>query len=328
MSQAQRYSDLQDNDNDVYVEKATFTTTQGVSRGACFAVACVILFVAVVILIVIFVPMTVSTAQTNAQHIQTLDEKLAAWHTSDFETDGVYSLSRVYDTGLAATLALCHIDMYHMQDSVLVKPGDQGAISGSEFYGLNTRFTLQFNVPAQALSPDKRQRLDTNGEKYQLIQYEVATNYLDFSTVKLVDSLLDLHKKTLKVRREFIACTNNPNSEYRRCDYIHDDVLAFNNTRLLSMDTPQNEKKKQPKQNDTVTAPTAKTTVPKAPKNEPVENDNGIDLTPQLKENVKTLGSEISQLHVYHIQFYKANKVGRDGDFTESLVLTIKPRKC
>lgn len=338
MSRNPQYVEVED---DVMVEKHHHNH-YGYSRSAWFAVACFAIFLVVVILIAVLWPYTVTTTQSNAMSIHSLNEKLAAQHRSDFETEGMYSLSRAFHTHQPHTLALCHMGLYRTSSAsasdlrVVQDAGlHVGEKHGSErYYVVKAHFNIQFNVDALSLSGvtarKLQQQLQVYDEHYQLVHYEMASSFTDFSTVRLIESELDVHKNQLKVKREFIACSNNPSLDVKRCHNLVDGLMAMNNTRLVTMDNPTKEKKqKKDPVNETAPATVKAKTVSGKTTASELESDQGVDLTPEVKESLKQLKNEITHLRMYHIQFYHAEKGARDSDsFKETLILTVEPSKC
>ncbi len=349
MSRNPQYMDV---DEEVLVEKPVYYNAYGYTRGAWLAVACFGIFLVVVILIAVLWPYTVTTTQSNAMHIQSLNERLAAQHRSDFETEGMYSLARAFHTRQPHTLALCHLGMYRVASvggttgDTLRPVQDVGSHLGehkgdAQYYVVKAHFNMQFNVDALTLSGVAARKLQAQlevyDERYELVHYEMASSFIDFSTVKLVESELDTHKNALKIKREFIACSNNPALNVKRCRNLVDGLLVMNNTRLVTMDNPlyDNKKKHAPATPNATVGGTGRTTTTNTVKSgvkqtSELESEQGIDLTPEVKESLKALKSEITHLRMYHIMFYRAEK-GRDasGDnYKENLILTVEPNKC
>lgn len=327
----------------VYTEKKA--TYYGYTRGAWFAVACVALVVLIVVLVVVLVPWNTATTQATASQVRTLEQRLAEQHRSDFETERIYSLSDAYRTGRPHTLALCHIGLYQAPPgqvtlsalppipTELVPPAapttTKSGAAETKQYAILAHFQLQFNADTPALRDMvRRLQLDEGDGRQELIHYELASSYRDFSTVKLVELALDTHRNALKVKREFVACSNNPALRVKRCDHQVDGLMVMNNTRMLPMENPLRPSTKKPKTGANATTTTV--TKPKTPaKTE--EPQQGIDLTPESQESLKALKNKLTHLRMYFIQFYHAEKpaTGRDADaFQEKLVLTIEPNKC
>ena len=192
-----------------------------------------------------------------------------------------------------------------------------------QVFVIKTYFNIKYNAIFDDNHFYKKLNLDP-GEKYQLIHYELASNFNSFSTVKLIESEFDLTKKSLVLKKEFIVCSNNPQIEVKRCQLQNDGMLLMNNTRLLYMNNPMNN------QYDTSFVPLNE--------NEEIGGNNqsqqakdysGIDMTPGYKENLNFLKDDVSHLRLYHLLFYKSESNSRNSDsYTEAPILSVELNKC
>lgn len=328
---------MPNNDDDEILTKQDRRTIYGYTYGAWFIALCFLLLLIIIVVVAVLVPWNTTTTQSTAQKVRTLEDRLAEQHRSDFDTEGLYSLSEAFNSRQLHTLALCHMALYQAPAAggvPLSVVGDASQHIGekhgaNQYFVIKAHFNMQFNADAAALGDlVRRVKLDAYGERYELVHYEMASNYLDFSTVKLVESELDTHKKTLKLKREFIACSNNPALSVKRCGNLVDGLMVINNTRLMVMDNPlYDSPSKKAKSN--ATAAKATTLPGKPAKVAAVDDEQGVDLMSEAKESLLALKREITHLRMYHIMFYHAEKQARDSDtFQESLVLTIEPNKC
>lgn len=307
----------------------------GYSKSAWIFGGCVVLFVIIILVTIGFWIWAGTTTTATSARIHALDARLQQQRHSDFESEGLYSLGHTLHTRSPHVLQLCHLALYSSTENdpkALHRVVDQATAAAEhrndEYYVVKAQFAMQFNVRPEELGYDTRRLgLDQLDEHYQLVHYELSSNFQDFSTVKLLETELDLHKKVLRTRREFVACSNNPSLSVKRCD-IKDGLFVLNNTRLVLMDAPV-------PQTPSPTSPTtgAKTVpgrvVPKATA-APTARDDGVDLTPEAQESVKDLRRELTHLRLYYVQFYRSlPAVSRDEDtFREQLVLRVQPNKC
>lgn len=312
--------------------------SHGYSKSAWIFAGCVALFVVIVLITIGFWIWAGTTTTATSARLHALDSKLQQQHHSDFESEGLYSLGHTLHTRAPHVLQLCHLALYAQEDATggsktLRRVTDQATAAAErrndEYYVVKAQFAMQFNVRPEELGYDTRRLgLDQLDEHYQLVHYELASNYVDFSTVKLLETELDLHKHVLRTRREFVACSNNPALSVKRCNTRLDDLFVLNNTRLVLMDAPVPQTP-PPSAVGAATVPNKARVTPKATEAPTMQSD-GVDLTPEAQESVKDLRRELTHLRLYYVQFYRAlPAVSRDDDtYREQLVLRVQPNKC
>lgn len=345
-----RYTDdktvVVDEDGDEYVVERTSTAPVSAAYpwGAYYVLGFLCFFIVLIILAVFFFSYWGWGTTQNTMNIQSLNTRLAAQHHSDFETEGLYSLAQTLQSRQPQTLALCHMGLYAattasgvglqpVRDTTTHLGEQQQHHSDVFYYVVKSRFALHFNVDAaraDAYGFDLSRLSRAADERYQMIHYEIASSYTDFSTIKLVESELDLSKRSLRVKREFIACSNNPLLAVKRCGNLIDGRLVMNNTRLEPMDVAHKEKKNKTGDANLSTATTTKQQTPPATKATVVATEEGIDLTPEHQESLRALKSEISHVRLYHVVCYKSETpLNRDDEtFRETVLLRIELNKC
>ncbi len=312
----------------------------GTSHSRWIMLGCVVLFVVVVSITIGFWIWAGTTTTTTSQQMHALDAKLQRQRYSDFSSEGLYSLANTLRTRAPHVLQLCHMALYtESEQSKTLHPVDDVAEAAAEhrndeYYVVKAQFAIQFNVKPEELGYDARRLgLDQLDEHYQMTHYELAANYVDFSTVKLLETELDVHRRALRTSGEFIVCSNNPALHVKRCGTQQDGLFVMNNTRLVLMDAPtlRDAPQKTATTGTTTKAlPQGKTPTATPKTSAPTERDDGVDLTPESREHLKGLRGEISHLRLYYLQFYRAiPPVSRDDDtFREQLVLRVEPNKC
>jgi hypothetical protein len=274
--------------------------------------------------------------QSHHNHFMSqIDERLSMKHHSDFNTNGLYSLSNAFKSTESSVLSLCHMALYSggRDDSQLSRVTDSSVFVGEKsknrtllkerLYIIKSYFNIQYNANFHDDDVYRKLNIDPT-ERYQLIHYELASDFNEFSTIKLIESEFDSTKKAILIKKEFIVCSNNPEKDVKRCRVQMDGSLLMNNTRLIYLDDPSNHNNK-----DITVQNTEGPNQTQKPK-----DYAGIDITPEYKENLRGLKEEISHLRLYHLEFYRAEPQGhyhnsRDLDFfRESLLISIEPNKC
>lgn len=249
-----------------------------------------------------------NTNETTQQQINTIKSQLTSTTPKGFTASGLYSS--------ISQLSLCHMALYHgVTDAAggeKLQLTDTREMMEQENFIVKSRFDMRFNVEPDQLGYDVRKLGISPDEKYMLVHYEMATNYPFFSTIKLVESTLDMEKKSLIVKREIILCSNNPSSSERRCNRrtTLNDIIAMNNTRISPMDPSvrRADRRNTSKPTQTKTA------------------SNDMDVMDDDERHVHQLEEEISNLRLFHIQFYR--ETSSRESYREYLSLNAEPIQC
>jgi hypothetical protein len=261
-----------------------------------FGVLCFLLFF---LFFFLFWGTWATTNSETQQAISRIKSQLTP-SSKGFTTSGLYSVPAGFNQ-----LSLCQMALYHgTTDSdgknERLQMTDAREFTEQENYVIKTRFDMRFNV-----EPDQ---LD---EKYFIVHYELASNYPFFSTIKLVESTLDIKTKNLIVKRELILCSNHPSSSERRCNRhtTLNDIIAMNNTRISPMDPVRRSDRKN------------------ASKTTKIEPANDMDMMDDDERHVQQLEEEISNLRLFHLNFYRESASTRDS-YKEYLSLSVEPSQC
>lgn len=262
----------------------------------------------------------------NNHFIHQLDQRLSSGHHSDFTTNGLYSLTNTFKTGETNVLSLCHLALYSKNGEMLQPKNtdsnyksDPTTTTTDPFYIIKSYFNIKYNANFYNNDIYKKLNIDPS-ERYLLIHYELASNFDQFSSIKLIESEINLRTKSLQLKKEFIVCSNNPSIEVKRCQLQNDGILLMNNTRLLYMDNPSHYNENNDKPINDI--PLEKND------SHHIKDHSGIDITPGYRENLRDLKDDISHLRLYHLLFYKTDSSGRDSIFNENIILSISLNKC
>lgn len=256
-----------------------------------------------------------NTTNETQQQINTIKSQLSTTTTKGFTAGGLYSVP----SAAFNQLSLCHMALYHGETEAgggeKLQLTDTRELTDAENYVVKSRFDMRFNVEPDQLGYDVRKLGISPDEKYMMVHYEMASNYPFFSTIKLVESTLDMQRKTLIIKREIVLCSNNPSSSERRCNRrtTLNDIIAMNNTRISPMDPlrkPNRKNTSKPTETKTTTTTTT----------------NDMDVMDDDERHVHQLEDEISNLRLFHIQFYRETP-SRDF-YKEYLSLSIEPIQC
>lgn len=237
-----------------------------------------------------------------------------------YVTNGLYSLASVFATRQASSLSLCHQAMYKptvVQRQEVLVPGDsiertkallqRRITTQDKQYIVKTRFDVQYNIDVGKEGGAEADQL------YQTVHYEVATNYAQFSTVKLLVTSEDIYKKVPRLRQEIVICSNRPGSS-RQCSRrtTVDNLMLMNNTLRVPMEQPS-----------------------QAFGNSTGAHSEGEDLQLDAAQSLKQLERDIAGNRLFHILFYReasdnSETLGRDDvdEYNEYLALIIEPVTC
>jgi hypothetical protein len=273
-----------------------------------FGVLCFLLFF---LFFFLFWGTWATTNNETQQAISRIKSQLSPSSSKGFTTSGLYSVSSAFNQ-----LSLCHMALYHGTTDAdgkneRLQMTDAREFTEQENYVVKTRFDMRFNVEPDQLGYDVRKLGISPDEKYLIVHYELASNYPFFSTIKLVESTLDIKTKTLIVKRELILCSNHPSSSERRCNRhtTLNDIIAMNNTRISPMDPVRRSDRKN------------------ASKTTKVEPANDMDMMDDDERHVQQLEEEISNLRLFHLNFYRESSTSRDY-YKEYLSLSVEPAQC
>lgn len=244
-----------------------------------------------------------STTQTTEiqQYVHRLETQFLSG--KGFSTNGLYTVTNAFNQ-----LLLCHMALYNAPsgDTMKLVASDTTQFIENkeqiENFVIKTKFDIRFNMGPDQLGYDITKLGIRPDEKYMTVHYEVATNYPYFSTIKLVESTLDLRRRTLVTKREIVLCSNHPSSTERRCNRQTslNDVIVMNNTRISPMDMIKNATKTSGKISD--------------------------DLMDNDEKYAQKLEDEISNLRLFHVYFYR--EAPAREFYKEYLTLGIEPVQC
>lgn len=225
----------------------------------------------------------------------------------------LYALGGLVGARTEFRLALCHRARYRATgagDAVALVASD-GAARVRAFldkrapqeknYLVQARLELRYNValPPGAAGEDKTSEAD---QLYQTLHYELASNYAQFSSVRLLVTSEDVYKRVLRLRQDVVICSDAPQAR-RRCSSAttRDQMLLMNNTLLL----PQTEA-------------------------QPVFNVSSRELVTGDAEKLRALERELSDNRQFHLLFYREASGVRDSDdeYAEYLALVVEPAAC
>jgi hypothetical protein len=219
-------------------------------------------------------------------------------------------------------MALYHLNTTGSEERLLLTDTSVPGLDSQKNFVIKMKFNMRFNLRPDELGYDVEKLGIRADEKYLLLHYELATNYPHFSTIRLVESSLDLFSKTLQMRRIFTLCSNSPSATERRCNRLTtlSDNIVMNNTRISTMDQPQ-------KYN---TTSSFTRDIPDKFSGSGSGGGGGgssKDLD-QINNNANTqaLEDEISNVRLFHVYFYREAS-SRDL-YGEYLALSIEPKVC
>ena len=111
------------------------------------------------------------------------------------------------------------------------------------YFALDFKMSLEFDVDVSSYVL-KSKTLDRT-QRYMTLSYLITSSYTRFSTIKLIETGLDIKTKTLMRTKEVILCSNNPSFESIPCSSFDDsntnniapnrNSIFIKNTKLIVM---------------------------------------------------------------------------------------------
>jgi len=278
------------------------------------------------------------------RHFNDLEHRLASRGIGGemLGTNGLYGMASIFTARKEYTLSLCHRALYRLATAdkreILVKSDTMQRVKAlvtkqtiqEKSHVVKTRLELHYNLELRDIAARLREWGNTmdlvkewglNGrERYLLLDYEVASNYAKFSTIKFVVSTEDIYRRVPRLKREVLLCSNRPGST-RRCSSraTVDGLLLINNTLVLPMEQHSPVPKNISSRTESETGTPGKE-----------ENaEEGINLHGTDKEALHTLENDIANLRLFHIIFYKESTgVGDSAEYEEYIALIVEPSTC
>lgn len=218
------------------------------------------------------------------------------------------ALSGVYRSGKPRVLSLCTLASYHapsngtttlvpLQDETISEISE-GSLRTHRFYHLNVHLRLTF------AELTKKKKLKTTGvmsesrKKAILLEYNLTSNYVDFSTIKLEELEFDTRSASLHALRTIVLCSNSPYAVAHRCNEAQTKTaLVIRGEEELSFDIPR------------------LLTPPSREEEEEEEEDE--------EEN------EILGIRMYNLVFYRmVTQNASRAIYEETRLMTLEPSKC
>lgn len=313
-------------------------------------IVCCIVIVIVFGLFIFFMPWYYYN--DNNYYIHQIEQQMKSQSTQ-FTSQGLYSLGRSLSSRTEYDLCLSHMTLYH------IAPGSDPAVLEvtvkSRFeenrllkhHTIRTQFNLRYNVAPDKLGYDTNKLEMRKDERFVVLHYEVASSYAAFSSIRFIESTLD-SKKSIVPRRVVTLCSNDPSGLAKKCNRRSanfDGMLIMNNTRILHMDQPNTGSggggKKHPPSPPGSTNPRNRTSnIYVEPKDvddeeegeggEEIEDSNeDVDYN-EVRDNTNALINDITHTRFYNILFYREDKQSMKGgnDYSEYVALSVEPTKC
>lgn len=274
-----------------------------------------IFFLVTIILLIVY---GVQWNETN-YHMHQLESKMKT-ENARLTNNGIYTVSNsAAHHKIEYDLSLCHLEMYQLgpndQDPALVPMSNALERGGNEedTFFVQSVLSMRYNVEAEKVLIDGFRGKGRG--KYLILNYEFLTNYPQFSTIRLVESSLDVYEKSIRMTKDIILCSNNPSRrrEAPRCSRLTtaDDLMLLNNTDFYPMESSTKLVVRGSSLAPTTTSRDA---------SEDVEEE-------EEEEEEVVLEEDITDLRFYELYCYRETD-DKDDDFLEYLALVIKPTRC
>jgi hypothetical protein len=198
---------------------------------------------------------------------------------------------------------------------------------------MEAQVPMRFNVPPQSL-PASYSSLSSStpknqDQRYIIVRVELATNYQSFSTIRLVESAVDIYRRVVKTTRYLTLCSDDPVSSVGRCrrHLTVDGTMVMNDTFVMTMDQPQVTPAPTPavKRNSTATSG-----IPPRGQSRDATPDNAVSLN--NKDDRSVLEQNIAHIRLYHLLFYSEYRDGTPEDDSPTnndyLALSAQLKPC
>ena len=246
------------------------------------------------------------------------------------QPDALYSVSGAGMRNTEYRKNFCHSALYYTvaggNASTLEKaPTDRpDYLNSLRPYVVQARLHMRLNVDPQsdmgcaaATNYPKNTRPDG---RCMVAHLEMGSSYGAFSTLRLVESALDIYRRTVRTTRAITLCSDDPVSGAGRCKYYTtiDGTLILNSTYTVLMDLPA------------VLSP------PAARKNRTTGGGDSADTVKVDYERTErhVMEDEIAHIRLYHILGYseyaqQADDASETGDYNgDYQVLSAQLAHC
>lgn len=279
--------------------------------------ACIIAFSFLILFIVIFA-IYFALAYSYNDHVYThsMDMATLSARNNPFESHALYSLS----AGGRRTeyrASRCHSDYYHAvwrndpngvaKASLIRTPTEELAkLVTLRPYVIDVDINVRYNVERANAFPGGATSSSSKDERYIVTRLNLASSFTGFSTIRLIESAVDIYRRTVRTVRSLTLCSDDPISSAGRCkQYITLDgtMIINNNTYTMPMDQPDRK------------APTNESSFGTSGTN----NDDQTDVSVQQhadRSDRRALQDNIANIRLYHLLFYSEYK--STGSRTES----------
>lgn len=181
-------------------------------------------------------------------------------------------------------------------------------LMGQKPYVLQARVPIRFNVDAQSLPTSSSSSKKQDDQRYVVARVELVTNYASFSTIRLLESSLDIYRKTLKTTRALTLCSDDPISSVGRCrrHITIDGTMVMNVTYVVTMDQPQ-------QQGSAPTPKKSNTTTNSGGRGSSRDGMDGVSISNDKSER-NAMEENIAHIRLYHLLFYTEYSEAVDGN--------------
>lgn len=239
----------------------------------------------------------------NRLHNQAMDIETIKAKTNSFNTHSLYSPNSASQRN-EYRINLCHSALYQ---SMRVRNGTSLVLTRAQTerleqlgtlrpYVIQTRVNIRYNVEQQQASSSAAAVKSNNaGDRYVETRFELVTNYPVFSTIRLIESAVDIYRKTVRTTRTLTLCSDSPSSSVPGCRrYTRlDGLMLVNNTYSIPLDQPSSSSSSSPSRKNA--SGVATTTGSGDESDVQVSSD---------KAEINAMEEDIAHIRLYHLQFY------------------------
>lgn len=295
-------------------------------------IACVAILVALILFVVIFgFYWALSNEVHSHVHTHSMDVEMLKARGNPFASHALYSLSGLGQTG-EYRVNLCRSALYRPHNETAgamvtlwsVPDDDLAQLVLLRPYALQVRLNVRYNVARAALGTVASGSKD---DRYVVTRFELASSFAGFSTIRLVESAVDIYKRTVRKTRALTLCSDDPSSSAGPCrrHVTPDGTMVVNNTYEAPMDQPSS---RRPAANSSKFGPAS-------------SHDDGGDSRDVSvtygRADLRAMEDDIAHIRLYHLLFYSeygrgvhdASPSDTDSDYNgDYLVLSMQAKPC
>lgn len=303
--------------------------------GAYFCVFFVILTLFIVLVTVPwYLARTDNLAYTLNQQIAQMNSDRQSDDNNQMISSKLITLSSILSAKTVKVLSLCHLgiyytkkgaqnDTFHKVDESIDEVSNR-TMKDYYYYPTSVKVRMTFN--SHLNTPQLRVK---ENNKDILIDYNVTSSYIYFSTIALQELQFNIDEYSVKKTRTILLCSNNPDYvNIRRCDVLRYNKMKLHQSKRVPLLNNQENFANSNYHDPSISNTTGDD-----------EDEDDIDGVSDEYDHDDAQFDEIKGLRMYNIVFFKEldpdtptrggnGQRSAKGTYKEERILTIEPNIC